>query len=78
MAQIKHKVTLVVERRADDSIQVARKNGVSKVRLWKKVRPGDHYKVDPPPQCDVRFLSFAEIEAFADGENVLEFEERSY
>lgn len=78
MTQIKHKVTIVVERVREDCYQVARKNGVSKVRLWKKIRPGGHFKVDPPPRCDIRFLSFQEIESLEDGENVLEFEERSY
>lgn len=78
MGPMKHRVTLVVERLAEDCIQVARKNGVSRVRLWKKVRPGDHYKVEPAPQCDVRFLSYEEIDSLEDGENVLEFEERCY
>ncbi|MFI4874013.1 MAG: hypothetical protein ACIALR_01660 [Blastopirellula sp. JB062] len=78
MANIKQKVTLVVERQSDDCIKISRKNGVSRVRLWKKIRPGDRYKVDPPPQCDVRFLSFEEVAALPDGENVLEFEERNY
>ncbi|UUO08631.1 hypothetical protein M4951_10010 [Blastopirellula sp. J2-11] len=77
MAQINHKVTLVVERKSDDCIKVARKNGVSRVRLWKKVRPGDHYKVELADQSDVRFLSFEEINAMQEGENLLEFEERS-
>ncbi|EAQ81307.1 hypothetical protein [Blastopirellula marina] len=78
MAQINHKVTLVVERKSEDCIKVARKNGVSRVRLWKKVRPGEHYKVELQDHNDIRFLSFAEIDAMQEGENLLEFEERSY